>query len=496
MQQLSGSDNIFLLNERDNVYNHVAMLLVYDVSTAPGGRVRFKDILTHFEERIERYPLFRQRLVPAPMGIDRPYWVETDEVDVEFHIRHIALPDPGDWRQLMIQVARLHSRPLDRNWPMWEAYVIEGLDNVPKLPKGSFAMFVKLHHALVDGVAGIHLAQQFHTTSPEIPRRSGEGSPLVIDRAPSNVELLSRTVANSFTRAVKLGTVAKRTASLATRFAGEILGVADDGGVAGFAFPKPPDTRFDTNVSAHRVVQGFGMPISRIKRVRSKLPGVTLNDIFLAVAGGGVRKYLVEEQDLPEDSLVALMPMALKSSGTEGGNAVGAAMVAIRSDIDDPLDRLDAVRKEAINSKLTAEKLGTDLFDVLMDAVPGTIGNLILEKVLINSFNLTVSNVRGPDFPLYLAGAKAMCLYPVSIPTRGAGLNITGVSYNGVMWVSVVSCRKLLPDPGRFLDCMRSAWEELLAAADALPGPESAKPVKAVKKRTRKKSKARKKQNS
>ena len=130
MQQLSGSDNIFLLSEHDNVYNHVAVLLIYDVTTAPDGQVRFKDILSHFEERIDSFPMFRRRLVEAPFGIDRPYWVDEAEVDVEFHIRHISLPAPGDWRQLMIQVARLHSRPLDRSRPMWEAYIIEGLDNI------------------------------------------------------------------------------------------------------------------------------------------------------------------------------------------------------------------------------------------------------------------------------------------------------------------------------------------------------------------------------
>ncbi len=136
MQQLSGTDNVMLIGERRNIYNHVASLIIYDVSTAPGGKVRFKDILQHYEQRLYLHPVFRRRLATVPFGLDRPYWITETDIDVEYHIRHIALPKPGDWRQLMIQVARLHSRPLDRSRPLWEAYVIEGLDNIPEAAAG------------------------------------------------------------------------------------------------------------------------------------------------------------------------------------------------------------------------------------------------------------------------------------------------------------------------------------------------------------------------
>jgi len=472
VQQLSGADNVFLISERGSVYNHVATLAIYDVSTAPGGKVRFKDILRHFEERLDRFPLFRRRLAEAPFGLDRPYWVEEADIDVEFHIRHIALPAPGDWRQLMIQVARLHSRPLDRSKPLWEAYIIEGLDNIPKLPPGSFAMFMKLHHASVDGMAGIHLAEQIHSTRPEIEVGAARPRHITVDRPPQAAELLLRAIGSGFRRASVVGKLARRAAAIAVQLGGEAVGVVDGGEMPGLYLPEVPETRFDADVSAHRVVEGFGMPLSRIKRVRRKIPGATLNDVFLAVAGGAVRKYLSDKQELPDRSLVALMPMSLRSSGSGGGNSVGAAMVAVRSDIGDPLERLHAVHEEAQKGKLTAEKLGADLFTVLFEALPGRLllGTTAFEKLLSSRLNIAVSNVRGPDHPLYLAGAKAMCLYPVSIPTSGAGLNITGVSYNGVMWVSAVSCRSMLPDSGHFLTCMRSAWEELLAAADALPG--------------------------
>ena len=140
MRQLSGADSMFLQFERGNNFMHVASLAIYDPSTAPGGGVRFKDVLQHFATRIAQFPQFRRRLVSLPLSLDRPYWVESDSIDVEFHVRHIAVPHPGDWRQLCIQVARIHSRPLDRSKPLWEAYVIEQLNNVPGIPPGSTSM--------------------------------------------------------------------------------------------------------------------------------------------------------------------------------------------------------------------------------------------------------------------------------------------------------------------------------------------------------------------
>ena len=167
MMQLSGMDNLFLNLEQGNQYMHVAGLGIYDPSTAPDGRVRFKDVLRFFEARLDSTPVFRRRLVVPPLGVDRPYWVEDADVDVEFHVRHVALPHPGDWRQLCIQVARIHSRPLDRSKPLWEAYVIEGLDNLPGIPPGSFAFYIKFHHAAVDGEGGAVVLQAIHSFSPE-----------------------------------------------------------------------------------------------------------------------------------------------------------------------------------------------------------------------------------------------------------------------------------------------------------------------------------------
>ena len=179
MKLLSGTDNLFLHMEQGNQYMHVAGLGIYDPSTAPGGKVRFKQILDFFAKRLDSAKVFRRRLVAAPLGLDRPYWIDEGEIDTEYHVRHIALPQPGDWRQLMIQVARIHSRPLDRSRPLWEAYVIEGLDNIPGIAKGSFALYVKFHHAGVDGEAGAEIIKAIHTLSADFEEVPSSGDQAV-----------------------------------------------------------------------------------------------------------------------------------------------------------------------------------------------------------------------------------------------------------------------------------------------------------------------------
>jgi WS/DGAT/MGAT family acyltransferase len=235
-----------------------------------------------------------------------------------------------------------------------------------------------------------------------------------------------------------------------------------------------PVTRFSENVSANRVVEGFGMPISRIKRIRAKVPGSTLNDIFIAVAAGAARKYLDAKDELPRESLTGLMPISLRSDASAGGNQVAGIPVTVFSDIADPIERVKAIHHETISGKDAAEKLGLDMIMNVLDVVPPRLAKALIDHVMLPKINMAVSNVRGPDHDMYLAGARAMCFYPVSIPADGAGLNFTGVSYNGVMWVSMVSCREMVPDPNFMLACMQEAWDELLAAADALPGQKQA----------------------
>jgi len=474
MEQLSGFDSYLLHSERDNVYNHIAGLGIYDPASAPGGRVRFRDILAHFGARLSLHRLFRRKLVTVPFGVDRPYWLDAPDVDVEFHVRHIALPAPGDWRQLMIQVARLHSRPLDRGRPLWEVYVIEGLDRIPGLPAGAFAVYQKYHHASVDGQSAGALIAAMHSTSAE-PVPAPPRDVVYVDQAPSQAWLYASALTNSVRRTAGLSAFSVRAAGrLAKLKAGDLARLAKGAENPEAAFPgfaRAPQTRFNGKVSAHRVVDAAGLPLADVARIRKAIEGVTINDIFLAVVGGALHHYLAAKGELPAQPVVALMPISLrKDAKTRGrGNEVGGVPVALHSDIADPRERLAACRRAAQSAKAGSELMGPDLLMSLFDGLPLAAGDAFMRHVVLAQLNTTVSNVRGPDAPLYLAGARLVHLYPVSIATDGAGLNHTGFSYNGVLWITAVACRDMLPDPAFYADCLRRSFAELLEAATPPP---------------------------
>ena len=478
MKQLSGMDNMFLHLEHGNQYMHVAGLGIYDPSTAPGGFVRFKDILKFFESRLDSAPVFRRRLVTVPFDLDRPYWIEDADVDVEFHVRHVALPAPGDWRQLCIQVARIHSRPLDRSKPLWEAYVIEGLDNIPGIPRGSFAFYTKFHHAAIDGEGGTEVLKAIHSATPEEPLQEPARRARVRDREPLAAELYARAFMNNVQRVPRVARfslkTATRLAGLGAGYMGQLSQMLQEAGVPSVAtvrskVRRPPVTRFSGKVSAHRVVELVVLPLADIKKVRHKVAGATINDIFLATVGGTLNKYLGAKGELPDRTMTAQVPMTLRGQhkGGDVGNQVGVAVMPVHSEIDDPLERIAAIRAGADKAKALVSAVGKDLTQHVYDLLPAVASELFTTRVMLPTMNVIVSNVRGPDLPIYLAGAQMVAFAPVSIAMNGLGLNVTGFSYHGQMWVCAVACREMMPDPGFFADCMRAAFNDLVAAADA-----------------------------
>jgi len=490
MKLLSGMDSLFLHMEQANQYMHVAGLGIYDPSTAPGGKVRFKQILDFFARRLDSAKVFRRRLVVAPLGLDRPYWIDEGDIDTEYHVRHTALPQPGDWRQLMIQVARIHSRPLDRSRPLWEAYVIEGLDHIPGIAKGSFALYVKFHHAGVDGEAGAEIIKAIHSLSAEFSEEpSPVGHTRFVDREPSAVELCSRAVGN---RAQQIFDGVRLAASLGGRAAlagkdivasGKALEIAQKliakrfGGSAGAGSLKTPgdmagrkpQTRFDHPVSPHRVVDAVGFSLAECKTIREHIDDITINDIFMAATGGAIRKYLERKGELPARTLNAMVPMSTRGTdkAMDSGNQIGMAPMALRTDIADPVERVLAIRRGTSKTKAATSALGKGLVARLVHVIPAVAAEQLVRLGIVAMCNVTVSNVRGPDVPLYMAGSQLELFLAVSIAFDGIGLNVTGFSYNGTLWVCFVACRDMLPDPEEFCDCLKESFAELLAAAIA-----------------------------
>ena len=309
MKQLGILDSAFVNLEQTNTPQHIGGVGIYDPSTARDGSVRFKDVIASFERRLGNLPLFRTRLVEVPGGLDRPYWIKDANFDVEFHLRHIALPEPGDWRQLCIQIARLHSRPLDMSRPLWEAYIIEGLDNIPNLPKGCFAVYTKMHHALVDGAGGSSFMAALHDLLPDPePLSSGEAEPRLVDSNPSVGELLTKATFNSVRNTLQLVSGTVRSARELSKYALDI---------ARNEIPAPdisaPKTILNKAVGPHRVFDAAEFPLEGFKDIKNAVK-VTVNDVALAVIGGALQHYLQAKGEAPaEGSLATAMPLDMRT---------------------------------------------------------------------------------------------------------------------------------------------------------------------------------------
>ena len=479
MKQLGILDSAFLNLEQTNTPQHVGGMGIYDPSTAPGGLVRFKQVISTFERRLGENPLFRTRLVEVPGGLDRPYWIKDANFDVEFHLRHIALPYPGDWRQLCIQVARLHSRPLDLSRPLWEAYIIEGLDNIPNLPKGSFAVYTKMHHALVDGAGGANFMSVLHdlVANPDLAEEP-DAEPRLVDNQPSRGELLTRASINGVknTGQLLVGT-AKNTRDMG-KYALQI---------ARKEIPAPdvsaPKTSLNNPVGPHRVFDAAEFPLGGFKDIKD-YAGVKLNDVALAVIGGALTRYLEANNEFPEGSLAASLPLNMRTRRgvTDDNNQVGSVFASLHSDIKDPIARLSAVHESTLEAKEYGEaspmvdvlKLAGVFSPFIAKSVAGFWSRNNPSKHIPVNISTVISNVAGPDFPLYCAGARMVDYYGLGVLTPGIGIFHLVFSYSGKVTLSVLADREIMPDPELYHDCLVASYEELYAAVSALKSPANA----------------------
>ncbi len=477
MKQLSGLDELFLALERSNQCMHVAALGIYDPSSAPGGHVRLRDILAHMRRRLDVAPVFRRRLVGVPCNVDRPYWVDESPVDLEYHVHHIALPDPGDWRQLCIQVARLHSQPLDRSRPLWQAYVIEGLNRVEGIPKGSFAIYIKFHHAAVDGETSIQIMRALHSMIAA-PEHHGLLTPQLVDTPPTRIELCARAAGNLVPRGLRAWrtglTIGSKVAALFLesvyrRLTGRDASLLDSLG-SQIGWPLAGTlSRFDQAVSSRRMIAGLSLPVRTLQRIRDSVNGATFDDVFLAVLGGALRDYFTGCGDEIPASFAAGVPLAAGTvlPGDDPGNHTGLKRLPIHPEIADPRQRLAAICAERKNSVQTTDVLGGSLVRELADQLPTRLASLLIKEVTPRYVSSFVSTVRGPEHPMYLAGAHLKAFYPLGLVMDGVGLNVSGFRHGEDLWVTIVSCRKMLPDPHRLGRALAANLDTLARAVNA-----------------------------
>lgn len=471
MHRISNTDASFFYADTQRTPSVVGALMIYDQSTAGRGKVRFKEILSWIEDRLHLWAPFRQRLVRVPFDLDLPYLAQDPNFDVEFHVHHLSLPKPGDWRQLCILASRLYSRPLDMNRPLWEVNIIEGLDKVEGLPKGSFAVLVKLHHIVVDGMGALSLLQALHseTKVATAPRKPLEETapPKAL---PSDGALLTRTLPELASQPLK---TAKSALSL---IKGELKArrLKADHNVA--SAPSAPMTRFNKPVSPYRVFEAVDFKLDDFRNIKRLVEGASINDAAIAVCGGAMRKYLSATGELPDESLVAMCPISVRktAAGMESGNQISDMSVAMGTDIADPLQRLQAVKMRTDDAKLLAQTRGPEMLEHVMGLVSPVTASWFFRsadgmkwiskiKPVCNTF---VSNVPGIPFDMYFCGAQLVRSYGLAPLGDGMGIFHAITGFKDQLSVSVTACRDLLPDPAFYAECVQEAFDEYLALVD------------------------------
>ena len=481
MQQLSAQDASFVYLETPHTPMHIGSVAIYDPSTAPGGFVRFKDILSFIESRLSGARSFRQRLVRVPFDLDHPYWIEDPEFDVEFHVRHIALPKPGDWRQLCIQVARLHARAMDMTKPLWEFTVVEGLDNIEGLPPGCFAPVSKVHHAAIDGMSGVEMSAALHDLDPNMTPPGGTDA-WKPDHMPGVADLLVRSYFNSLVQPMRvLETIGRSLPGMA-----KLTSDVRKGDVSLRNARPAQKTRLNGKVSGHRIWDAVPFKLADIRAVKDAVPDATVNDVILAVVGGALRKYLDDKGELPRDTLTAMAPISVRGEAGKGamGNQVSAMVVGLGTQIEDPIERLRFVHQEAVNSKALTGAVGAknlaDYSQLMPSALAGLAARLYTRIGAANAhapaFNCVVTNVPGSRVPLYFAGARMVAMYGTGPIFDGMGLINTIYSYGQTVAISFTSDRAMMPDPAAYADALRETFETMRAAVvkpSALPPVET-----------------------
>lgn len=441
MHQLSEQDAGFLDADTIHANANVTFVQIYDQSTAPGGKLRFKTILAHVAGRLHRSPIFRRKLLRVPLELDKPYWIGDENFDLEYHVRHIALPQPGDWRQFCIQASRIHARALDLQRPLWEIYVIEGLDSITDLPAGSFAVLTKIHHAAIDVETRNGFIEVLHDVTPEPPPVEPP-EPWFPERPPGPVPLLARAWLHLLMSPSKLSRPLVRAAPSAAAFARDLLQ------------PQAPlhGTRFDAVVSPHRVFDTRRFGLDEFERIRGLVAGASVNDAVIAVCAGGLRRYLVAHAELPKAELGAWVPLDV---GADRAPEALSRRIRFGTSIGDPVRRLAWIHEQTAGAEPSSDPR-------------------------MPSPSCTLTHVPGPSAPVYLHGAR-MTYFSAILPIAdGAGLVFAVSSYDGRIVVSPTSCRELMPDPQAFTQCVRDSFQEYLALAEAgrrpPPRPRAARP--------------------
>jgi WS/DGAT/MGAT family acyltransferase len=473
MRQLRGEDARFVYAESGHAHPNITLISVYNPVSELEGRPRFEALLRHVGNRLHLSPIFRNKLLRVPLELDFPYWIGDEHFDLEYHVRHVALPKPGDWHQFCIQASRIHARALDLTKPLWELYLVEGLDSLQDLPKNSFALLVKIHHAAIDVHGGSDIMTLLHDTTPQPPTQEPV-EPWFPESPPGSIVLLSRAVLNNVVHPLVFAGPLMRSLGNLTPTMWGLLGDVWLGK------SRMPITRFNAEVSPHRVFESRRFTIEQFKQIRALVPGATINDAVLAVCGGALRRYLQAHEELPIAGLVGLAPITVHTTleqiaNTPSSSELSMMRVPLGTELENPLERLREIHRHTSEKAEAGHAVAAkDLTDISKHAPAAT---LALSAKLVASSALesgqyeplagcSIMNVPGPTIPLYLDGARMTYFSAIMPIADGMGLVFAVTSYDGKVLVSITSCREMMPDPGFFAHCIRESFQELLAIAE------------------------------
>jgi diacylglycerol O-acyltransferase / wax synthase len=512
MIHLSGVDASFLHMETPEMPMHVGSLHLLDLPEGYTGDF-FDDVMKHVSSRLHLASVFERKLAQMPFEMSNPVWVDDDDIDLEYHIRRVVLSKPGTLQQLEQYVGRLHSTLLDRSRPLWEMFVFEGLES------GKVALYAKVHHAAVDGQAGVALAKALYDISAEPrqlrqPRERRRGNQYQLGMA----ELATAAMQNTMQQYMKLVTTlpdALRALATVAMPALNNLGKLQALPIMDFSKPNfglpsltgqnfgqsmrdsmgmpsgvgfGPRTPLNVSITNQRAFAGRSVSLKDTKAV-AKHAGVSLNDVVMAACAGALRRYMADLNVTLDKAMTAAIPVSLREAGnSDPNNQVTMMLATLATDIKDPLERLKAIHTSTTASKeLTGNlkaAIPTDFPSFgapwIMTGLATLFGRSKVSDQIPPVANVAISNVPGVPVPLYVAGARMATYFPVSIPAHGCALNITVQSYNGSLDYGLTACRRAVPDVADLADYIVAAHAELQTLVMATPSKATAPPKEAA----------------
>ncbi|MEM6397569.1 MAG: wax ester/triacylglycerol synthase family O-acyltransferase [Bacteroidota bacterium] len=460
LEAISGMDATFLYGETPTSPMHIGSVTVIE------GSIEYDTFRATILSRLHTLPGLRKRLVYVPLSIDYPYWVDDPNFDVDLHLRHIALPKPGNWKSLRKIANQIFSEPLDQSRPLWSITFVEGLDNIPQVPKGSVAIIPKIHHVAVDGIGSAGLLSLLFDFTPDaqpIPDpRPYNPKPL-----PNELSILFKSSLSFVKKPLKFPKLISEALQASFK-AGVLTRVQKvDLPTAPFSAPNTP---LNGIISAQRKWNTAILSLDRVKALKNAM-GTTLNDVILAICAGALRRYLLEKDELPIKPLVGMVPISTRqaSDGDQSGNQISSMLVQLATNIEDPVERLETIHENTLRGKTYNEAIGAKTLARMSEVLPFGVASQAarlysrfnIAEMHKPVFNVTITNVPGPQFPLYLNGHKLLAIMGMAPIFDGMGLIITVFSYDGLITLSPTSDAKTMPDIDVFSRYLRESANEL-----------------------------------